>query len=282
MIPLPSPASGFTYEFDSSLGVFNRSTQSFGPILAERAETIGKGRFSFGFTYQNLRFDTIEGVDMSKIPAVFSHDDAELRGGREDVVTTLNAFDVRVNQFNAFLTYGLTDRLDVSVAIPMVSNDVMVTSRATVQRVGTVDEDIHFFRESDDSIGQNRDFTAFGSASGLGDITVRVKSNFWRQTMAFGVDLRVPTGDEMNLLGTGATGAKPFLIWSLSHPIFSPHLNAGYQWNGSSILAGNPSEGIAEDLPDNAFMTLGADMNLKGRLDPEYFHRIQLGRSAGR
>jgi len=40
-VPLPTPASGFTYTFDSSLGVFQRSTQSFGPILAERAETIG-------------------------------------------------------------------------------------------------------------------------------------------------------------------------------------------------------------------------------------------------
>ena len=43
-VPFPSPASGYTYEFDESLGVFTRSTQSFGPILTERAETIGKGK----------------------------------------------------------------------------------------------------------------------------------------------------------------------------------------------------------------------------------------------
>jgi hypothetical protein len=41
-IPLPTPASGFTYTFDENLGVFQRSTQSFGPILTERAETIGR------------------------------------------------------------------------------------------------------------------------------------------------------------------------------------------------------------------------------------------------
>ena len=34
--PLPSPASGFTYEFDPDLGIFNRSTVSFGPIFTER------------------------------------------------------------------------------------------------------------------------------------------------------------------------------------------------------------------------------------------------------
>src|SRR5215468_7383910 len=47
-IPLPSPASGFTYSLDPTLGVMKRSTQSFGPIFAERAETIGKNKFSVG------------------------------------------------------------------------------------------------------------------------------------------------------------------------------------------------------------------------------------------
>ena len=31
-VPLPSPASGFTYNFDSATGTFLRSTRSFGPI----------------------------------------------------------------------------------------------------------------------------------------------------------------------------------------------------------------------------------------------------------
>ena len=57
-IPLPSPASGFTYEFDPSLGVFQRTTQSFGPILAQRAETVGARRVSFGLRVAavHLRF----------------------------------------------------------------------------------------------------------------------------------------------------------------------------------------------------------------------------------
>ena len=47
-VPLPSPASGFTYHFDPQTGTFVRSTRSFGPILAERGETIGRGRIAFG------------------------------------------------------------------------------------------------------------------------------------------------------------------------------------------------------------------------------------------
>ena len=67
-VPFPSPASGYTYHFDESLGVFARSTQSFGPILTDRAETIGKGKFTFGFTYQRFNFDSIEGVPLSDVP----------------------------------------------------------------------------------------------------------------------------------------------------------------------------------------------------------------------
>ena len=49
-LPLPSTAAGFTYTYDPTLGIYNRSAQSFGPILAERAETIGKGKFYVGFS----------------------------------------------------------------------------------------------------------------------------------------------------------------------------------------------------------------------------------------
>ena len=45
--PASSPASGFTYEFDSATGTFVRSTRSFGPILSDRAQTIGQGRIAF-------------------------------------------------------------------------------------------------------------------------------------------------------------------------------------------------------------------------------------------
>jgi hypothetical protein len=263
-VPLPSPASGFTYEFDSALGVFQRTSQSFGPILSERAETIGGGRFTFGFTFQNFSFDTIEGLDINSVPAVFTHDSAELRNGREDVVTTVNGIDARVNQFTAFISYGLTDRMDISLAIPMVSTDMTVRSDATVQRIGTTDPEIHFFREEDDSIGNRRIFTAFGSASGIGDLTLRLKGRLTGGA-ALGLDVRIPTGDEENLLGVGAAGVRPFLVLSHSAKAFSPHINVGYQWNGSSILAGNPSTGVSDDLPDQVTYVLGADFGVSQR-----------------
>ena len=85
-LPLPSPASGFTYSFDTATGTFLRSTQSFGPILSDRAETIGRGRVLFGYNFQFFSFDSLDGVDLRHVPAVFTHDDHQLGGARHTAV----------------------------------------------------------------------------------------------------------------------------------------------------------------------------------------------------
>src|SRR5439155_9853715 len=243
-VPFPSPASGFTYELDPALGVFKRSTQSFGPILAERAETIGKKKVSLGFNYQYFTFDTLEGVDLGNVPAVFTHDNAAV-GGRADVVTTNNAIDLKVGQFTAFLSYGLSNEIDVSVAVPVVNVDMDVVSNATIQRIGTsANPATHFFRDSSapGGFGSQKRFEDKGTAAGIGDVIGRVKARLFKSGaagFALGVDVRFPTGDEENLLGSGACGVKPFAIFSVSQKVFSPHVNVGYQWNGKSVLAGN-------------------------------------------
>ena len=119
-LPIPSPASGFTYAFDSSTGTFVRSTQSFGPILADRAETIGRGRFAFGYSLQQFSFETFDGLSLSHIPAVFTHDDFNLGGGRADVITTTNAIKAAVTQSTFSLTYGASERFDISFGLSAV------------------------------------------------------------------------------------------------------------------------------------------------------------------
>jgi len=149
------------------------------------------------------------------------------------------------------------------------STDIIVTSDAQVQRIGTINPETHFFRTSDDEIGDRRIFTAFGEASGIGDVTVRFKQNFKKQDeygMAFGLDVRLPTGDEKNLLGTGAPGVQPFFVWSGSFGAVSPHINAGYQWNGSSVLASSPGSGVSSDLPDVATYSFGGVLAVHPKL----------------
>jgi hypothetical protein len=268
-LPLPSPASGFTYHFDPSLGVFQRTTQSFGPILADRAETIGARRVSIGFAFQRFTFDTVEGLDLGRVPVVFTHDNAFLRGGREDVVATTNSIEASVAQATTYVTVGITDRFDVSVAVPLVSNSLKVVSDATIHRLGTTNPLTHFFRQANGDVGVHRIFTAVGEASGLGDLMVRLKHSVRRGAssgLAVGLDVRIPTGDEMDLLGSGTAGVEPFGIWSATYQRVSPHVNASYKWNGSSVLAGNPASGESADFPDQAGYAVGADISVNPRL----------------
>ena len=82
-------------------------------------------------------------------------------------MTTTNSIDARVSQLTTFLTYGLSESLDVSVALPLVSTDLTVVSDTVVRRIGTTNPETHFFNTSSDEVGDRRIFTAFGSASGI-------------------------------------------------------------------------------------------------------------------
>jgi hypothetical protein len=90
-----------------------------------------------------------------------------------------------------------------------------------------------------------------GSASlaktGFGDMVLRFKGSVIersRASISAGVDLRLPTGDAENFLGTGTTSFKPFVAMSMySNPtakgiIFAPHVELGWQISGKSILGG--------------------------------------------
>jgi len=255
-LPAPSPASGFAYTFDSSLGLFTRSTDSFGPLFSERALTAGDDKLTLGFAFQHFTFDTIDDVDLGGIPAVFTHDNPA-PGGRDDVVATQNAIEASVSQFTLFLNYGLTDRLDVAVAAPFLSAELAVTAHAKVNRIGTAGNPlVHFFRDEAGGVGDERVYHTSSTASGVGDISLRLKgrvAEVGSSAFALGAELRFPTGDEEDLLGSGAWGAKPFVVFSSSHRRVSVHLNLGYQWNGESVLAGDVAEGEKAEFPDQLF-----------------------------
>jgi Putative MetA-pathway of phenol degradation len=294
ILPFISPSSGFTYKYSSEAGAFVRTTTSFGPIYAERAETIGRGKVSFGVSYQRFRFSSIDGTNLHNIPAVFSHVPDTGPGGASepyeaDVIQTTNNVDLNMDQTMLYGTVGITDRLDVSVAVPLVSVRMGVTSGASILRVsgptftvpgvGTFPNP-HQFTSDPNSLSAL--YANNGSASGIGDVTVRVKGNVWQGKtfgMALGLDVRTPTGNAQELLGSGAAGIKPFVAISTVGKRFSPHVNLGYQWNGQSILAGDVTgTNISEDstgavviqngpaikgsLPSQLFYTVGADVGV--------------------
>jgi hypothetical protein len=261
-LPIPSPASGLIYTFDKALGVYTRSARSFGPILAERAETIGRDKFAFGFSHQNFNFDSIDSVPLRRVSSVFVHiPNPAAPQFAQDIITADSFVDLRIGQFTTFVTYGLHDRIDVSVAFPWVSASLGVTSDATIQRIGTgSDTSIHGFGSHGD--GAKGQFSNTSSAAGVGDVICRLKGNVFRSEaagIALGVDVRAPTGDPYDFLGSGAPGVKPFAAISFNVGSFSPHVNLGYQWNGNSVLAGNVAAGTKEKLPGQLLYAAGFD-----------------------
>jgi hypothetical protein len=271
-IPVPSPASGFIYEFDPATGTFVRATRSFGPILADRAETIGRDRVAFSFNEQVFSFDRLDGVSLNSIPAVFRHDAYQSTAGRSDVISTINTVQASVRQFTGAVTYGLFERLDLSLAVPIVRTRLSLLSNATVQRVGTGTQlQVHYFRDetAPEGHGTAHQFFSEGSASGVGDLLVRAKGTLMRRgrrALAAGLDLRMPTGDEENLLGAGALGARPFVVFSGTFGVVAPHANLAYQWNGRSTLAGDVRSGEKGDLPDQFIYAIGTDLSVSPRL----------------
>ncbi|HEY3172829.1 MAG TPA: hypothetical protein VGK86_09660, partial [Thermoanaerobaculia bacterium] len=100
-----------------------------------------------------------------------------------------------------------------------------------------------------------------GSASGVGDVILRGKYQFLRGErggLAIAEDLRLPTGEERDLLGTGATQAKTFLIGSVHLGPFSPHVNAGYTWSSKTS--------DQTDIPDEISYTAGFDWAVSPRM----------------
>jgi hypothetical protein len=249
-----------------------RSTQSFGPILADRAETIGRGRFAFGYSLQQFTFETFDGLSLSHIPAVFTHDDFELGGGRADVITTNNAIHASVSQSTFSLTYGASEHLDISFGVPLIRTSLSVVSDATIHRIGTAaNPAIHFFRDPDapGSYGSERTFVANGSAAGLGDVIVRGKGTAFktaRAGIALGLEARLPTGRAEDLLGSGSFGLKVFEAVSATYRRVAPHVNVGYQWNGDTVLAGDVATGVKGELPDELSYVIGADVGIEKRL----------------
>jgi hypothetical protein len=269
-LPLPSPASGFTYTFDPALGVYTRSAQSYGPVLAERAETIGKEKFFAGFSFQHFRFGTLDGVSLHNFNSVFRH--AQTTPDpiiKEDLITTDTFLDTKIDQATVFFTYGLTDRIDVSVALPFVNANLAVQSKATIQRIGTgSDTTIHYFLDANGNSTDHKTFANSGSASGLGDVLVRLKGTALKTKpawIALGLDVRLPTGDAYNFLGSGAVGLKPFLAISGRTKRVTPHVNAGYQWNDSSPLAGDIFSGTSGHLPNQFEYAVGFDAGVNKR-----------------
>jgi Putative MetA-pathway of phenol degradation len=314
-LPIASPSSGITFTFDKVTKLETPTTdESLGPILGERAGTIGRRRLFLGFSYQYFNFSSIDGQNINNIPTVLQHQrfpppfpspsivacpvQTGLTGTKydgdpcfvRDFIQTTNNIDLKVNQYTIYVTYGITRHLDFSAAIPFLNVQMNVTSNATIvpntatpAAVGAPGNVWHSFNALNPALASQcastvpclqASFSDSGRATGIGDVVLRGKYTVhqWeRAGFALGLDVRLPTGDETNFLGSGAVGVKPFGVFSYKARV-SPHAEVGYEVNGDSTLAGNnlvppaPSTVTKGSLPNRFIYIVGADVTVSKRL----------------
>lgn len=233
-LPVSSTGGGFTFQYDRELEVFTRTTDSLGPIFAERAPTLGEGKLNFGFSYTYINFSTLDGEDLHHVKSIVLLDEKQ----KDKNLLQMN-FDVNAksNLFSFYGTYGITDRWDISLLVPVLQVQLDVDSTAKIlnrtKKKGTSGKTLGYSFDSRDTLSDS----VTGASTGLGDILLRNKYNLVTyQWMDFSsaLDIKLPTGDEDELLGTGKTSVKPFLIFSKTISYFTPHLNLGYEFNSGS------------------------------------------------
>jgi hypothetical protein len=293
-LPLASPASGFIFSFNPSLGVVTRSAESFGPILTDRAETIGKNKLFLGVSYQFFNFDQADGVNLRNFGAVLTHEPeptvcstAPATPGcpgmptyTHDIVATRNSLSLKVHQVTIVATYGITDRLDISLAVPLLEVRMDMYSDADIFNFEPPPVNHAFAPLAAPSKYENfisptnALFFNGNSSRGIGDLVVRGKFLAWKgehSAVAVGVDARLPTGDANNFLGAGTWGVRPFATYTYSGRI-SPHASVGFQGNGDSVLAGNVTTQptTVAHLPDIFTYSAGVDAGIVRRLSVSF------------
>jgi len=249
-IPIGSTSGGVTFRFEGGVPV--PTSTSAGPIFAERAQTLGRGRILAGISRTGFRFATLRGVDMDNIGLVFTHQNVDFEGCdaqfggdctlygipvlENDAIDFHLSMDLNVRVTSMYLTYGMTDRFDLGLVVPIVQADFRGESDAQIRPFGGTTA-AHYFAGTSTNPVLSAHRQSLGSAAGLGDVALRAKINF-RQTpgssFAFLVDGRFPTGSPKDLLGSGKFAGRALAIFNSRFGDFSPHLNAGYLYHAGT------------------------------------------------
>jgi hypothetical protein len=204
-VPISSSSSGFSYRFNRTLGTVERASQTFGPLYVERALTAGAGQASIGFNIQYSKFTSLDGND--------------LRNGT--LVTTANKFRDETTPFDTeTLTLdniGVTDRIDIGAAVPLIQLNISGSR-------------VNDYRGTESLLAR-----ATAKTTGLGDVALRSKVRLTPDgpgAAAFGVEARLPTGREEDLLGSGELALRFTGLGSYEVGVTSVHGNFTYGTGG--------------------------------------------------
>jgi len=249
-LPIIAASAGFTYRYNPELEVFERTSDTLGPLFLERPDTLGRNKFNFNVSYQYVELNEFDGESTSSLaarnPLIARVTDAagNLTGFTANRLRY--DFDLTSHIIGFSFTYGLLDNLDVNLFVPLIDTVFDVTANRT--QVATAGPDLVFSP-------QPRGFapaTLDGSKFGVGDILLRAKYQLprwaWMRSAA-GLQLRLPSGDQDNFQGTGDFEASPFLYAStLVWGRVEPHANVGVDLRTDDVDRSQARYGLGVDV----------------------------------
>jgi outer membrane putative beta-barrel porin/alpha-amylase len=244
------------FRFDVERGVPVEVTKSLGPLFAERADTLGKGRFDFQVVWSNANYKKFNGQKLSSlsanvpatVPPFGTTTGEQLRMDLDVTVIT--------NFVGFFGTYGLTDDWDINLLVPLINNKIKAKAKATILDANGVPcspvppnsvncDDIYVIDGTTPGTGDPSKDSSSGDKTGIGDVLLRTKYNFLKNheilpDMGVRGGVSFPTGNEDNFMGVGEFKFEGLAVASkyYSSPIgmIGPHVNTGF------VLVNNKSE----------------------------------------
>jgi hypothetical protein len=263
-IPISAANSGVTFSFEGGRPV--RTATSAGPVFGERAQTLGRRRLLVGANVTGINYTTLRGRPLRDLNFTFTHENTgdPAYGDPEfenETISVNMSMDINLIVSTAFMTYGLFDNLDLSVAVPYVNTRLRATSVGQINPFSASGP--HYFGGDATDPVLRAVASIDGSANGIGDVAARMKWNLSR-TPRFGLsllaDARFATGDEENLLGAGNSSVRGLVIASTQVGAFAPHLNAGYVQRGGEFGADGVLATIGFDQLLSPWATMAADL----------------------
>ena len=216
-LPISTSAGGFTYLFNSDLGTRERASSSFGTFFVERALTSGRNQMSLGATFRYSSFDSLDGNDLRSGTFVTTATQFRDEPRPFDVETV--TLRLKTRTVTGFANYGVTDRVDIGVALPVVSMELS-GERINTYRGQTIPQ-----------------AAATATTTGVADMAITARAHLLggrASGLTAGAEVRLPTGREEDLLGTGKTALRVLGIGSFEGSRAAAHVNGGYSWGGIS------------------------------------------------
>lgn len=146
--PQAAVSPAFTFRYNPTLTVYERATMVPGPLFSERAMTLGRGQLNFSVGYSFIDFQELNGTSLDHLrnPVLITTPVGTAQptnllapNGRTFLYfpaalsTDVIRMDLEAHVITPTVRFGVTDRWDIGIAVPIVRTSLKVRTDAVYQ-----------------------------------------------------------------------------------------------------------------------------------------------------